>query len=217
MRAIRSVPLAVFLLVLTAIAAVGPAAAQETLLQNDGYVSGQAVAFQSGFTATDMAASRFVPAGTGPWRVNRVHFLFGGSTATQTITLHVYDDTAGTLVPGTELFVGDFSVTGSNTEMQEADLTSSNVQVAGPFRVAIEFQHSGFPSVRQRPSRSTSPLPSPPRRGTSGSSRPDRRCPPCPASTTRQDRPGATTRSSRSTPPARSPLSSDSRRVPRST
>ncbi len=110
-------------------------------------MSGQAVAFQSGFTVTELAASRFVPAGTGPWRLNRVHFLFGGSTATQTITLHVYDDTAGTLVPGTELFVGDFSVTGSNTEMQEADLTSANVQVSGQFRVAIEFQHSGLPSV----------------------------------------------------------------------
>ena len=147
MRAIRSVPLAVFLLVLPAVAAVGPAAAQETLLQNDGHVDGQPAAFQAGFVATEMAGSRFVPAGTGPWRVNRVQFLFGGATSTETITLHVYDDTAGTLTPGTELFVGDFLVTGSNTAMQEIDLTASNIQVAGQFRVAIEFQHSGVPSV----------------------------------------------------------------------
>jgi hypothetical protein len=145
MRAIRVPALAFFLpmLVLPAVAAT----AQETLLQNDGYVSGQPVAFQGGFVATEMAGSRFVPAGTAPWRVNRVQFLFGGASSTQTITLHVYDDTAGTTIPGPELFAGDFAVTGSNNAMQEIDLTSNNVRVTGQFRVAIEFQHSGPPSV----------------------------------------------------------------------
>ncbi len=145
MRAIRSLALAFSLpmLVLPAVAAT----AQETLLQNDSYVSGQSVAFQGGFVATEMAGSRFMPPGTAPWRVKRVQFLFGGATSTQTITLHVYDDTAGTPTPGAELFAGDFAVTGSNSAMQEIDLTSNNVQVNGQFRVAIEFQHTGLPSV----------------------------------------------------------------------
>jgi hypothetical protein len=145
MRAIRSLAPSLFLpmLVLSAVAA----AAQETLLQNDGYVGGQPVAFQGGFAATEMAGSRFVPAGTAPWRVNRVQFLFGGATSTQTITLHVYDDTSNTTTPGAELFAGNFAVTGSTDAMQEIDLTSANVQVTGQFRVAIEFQHAGLPSV----------------------------------------------------------------------
>jgi len=145
MRAIRSLALAFFLpmLVLSAVAAV----AQEVLLQNDSFVAGQSVTFQGGFVAAEMAGSRLVPAGTAPWRVNRVQLLFGGATSTQTITLHVYDDTAGTPTPGAELFTGDFAVTGSNNAMQEIDLTSSNIQVTGPFRVAIEFQHAGVPSV----------------------------------------------------------------------
>ena len=85
--------------------------------------------------------------GPPPWRVNRVQFLFGGATSTRTITLRIYDDTAGTATPGAPLFSGDFDVTGSNTMMQEIVLIGDDVQVPGQFRVAIEFQHSGVPSV----------------------------------------------------------------------
>lgn len=140
---------AAMLVAVIALASIGaaPAAAQETLLQNDGYVDGQPVGFQGGFVAGEMAGSRFTPSGTGPWRVNRVQFLFGGATSTQTITLRIYDDTAGTSAPGAQLFFGDYQVTGSNSAMQEIDLVVDNVQVPGQFRVAIEFQHSGTPSV----------------------------------------------------------------------
>ena len=123
------------------------AAAQETLLQNDGFVDGQAVGFQGGFVAGEMAGSRLTPSGIGPWQVKRVQFLFGGATSTQTVTLRIYDDTAGTATPGTELFFGDYIVTGSDTQMQEIVLDAENIQVTGQFRVAIQFTHSGFPSV----------------------------------------------------------------------
>ena len=139
----RALAFSVALLVLPAI----PAAAQETILQNDGYVDGQAVAIQAGFVAAEMAGSRFVPAGTAPWRVNRVRLLFGGASSTQTVTLHVYDDAASTLTPGAELFAGDFAMTGSSSAMQEIDLRPNDIQVAGPFRVAIEFHHAGPPAV----------------------------------------------------------------------
>jgi hypothetical protein len=125
----------------------GAVFAQETILQNDGYVSGQSVSFQGGFVEQEIAASRFLPTGTAPWRVNRVQFLFGGSTATQTFTLRIWDDAAGTSTPGTEIYFGDFSVTGSNTAMQEIDLTANNITVTGQFRVGFEFQHDGLPSV----------------------------------------------------------------------
>lgn len=134
-------------LLFAAAAIVRPAIAVETLLQNDGYVDGQPVGFQGGFVAGEMAGARFLPTGTAPWRVNRVQFLFGGATSTQTITLRIYDDTAGTSAPGTELYFGDFSVTGANNAMQEIMLTGDDIQVPGQFRVAIEFHHSGVPSV----------------------------------------------------------------------
>ena len=117
------------------------------ILQNDGFVDGQPVAFQGGFVSGEMAGSRFLPTGTGPWRVNRVQFLLGGSTSTVTITLRIFDDAAGTNAPGAELFSGDFLVSGSDVVLQEVDLVANNVVVTGQFRVGIEFQHSGYPSV----------------------------------------------------------------------
>jgi hypothetical protein len=132
---------------LVAVAPIGPAAAQEVILQNDGFVDGQSVGFQGGFDVGEMAASRLLPTGTSPWTVNRVLFLFGGDTSTQTITLHIWDDAANTSNPGTELFVGDYSVTGSSVALQEIDLSLDDVQVSGQFRVGIEFQHAGFPSA----------------------------------------------------------------------
>jgi hypothetical protein len=41
----------------------------------------------------------------------------------------------------------DYAITGSDTAMQEVDVTSSNVIVPAQFRVAIVFQHSGAPSI----------------------------------------------------------------------
>jgi len=124
-----------------------PVSAQETLLQNDGFVDGQAIGFQGGFVAGEIAASRLSPTGTGPWQVKRVNFLLGGSSSTVTITLRIYSDAAGTSAPGAEIHSGDYLVTGSDLSMQEIDLTGDNVTVTGPFRVGLEFQHNGLPSV----------------------------------------------------------------------
>lgn len=144
----RTLPVFPALLALILLAPLAPpATAQETTLQNDGFVDGQAVGFQGGFVADEIAASRFTPTGTGPWRLNRVRFLFGGSTSTVTFTLRVYADAAGTNAPGAELYSGDYQVTGSDVLLQEIDLTSENVTVTGTFRVGIEFQHNGAPSV----------------------------------------------------------------------
>ena len=136
---------AAFLVALATTAAM----AQETVLQNDSFVSGQAVGFQAGFATGEIAASRFLPSGSPSYVVNRIQFLFGGETTTQAITLHIWDDAAGTTAPGDELFSGDFAVTGSDTDLQEIDLVSSNVIVTGQFRVGIEFQHDGLPSVAE--------------------------------------------------------------------
>jgi hypothetical protein len=136
--------LAAALLVTLATTAV---TAQETVLQNDSFISGQPAGFQAGFAAGEIAASRFLPSGSPSYIVKRIQLLFGGATTSQAITLRIWNDAASTTVPGAELFSGDFLLTGSNTALQEIDLVSSNVIVAGQFRVGIEFQHDGLPSV----------------------------------------------------------------------
>ena len=144
----RSIPLVPGMLALALTALLAPqVSAQETLLQNDGFFDGQPVGFQGGFVAAEIAASRFTPVGTGPWQLKRVQFLLGGSTSTVTVTVRVYNDAAGTNNPGTELWFGDFLISGSDVAMQEVDLAANNVIVSGQFRVGIEFQHDGFPSV----------------------------------------------------------------------
>lgn len=128
-----------------AVASPGVAHAQVTL-QNDGFVDNQSVGFQAGFVAGEIGASRFDPPQPGV-QVLSVQLLFGGAATTQTVTVHVWDDSNGVTNPGAELYSGDFQMTGSNTALQEIDLSAENIQVPGTFRVGIEFQHSGLPSI----------------------------------------------------------------------
>ena len=121
------------------------AAAEE--LKNDGFGAGASVSFQGGFRAGEMAAARFVPSDTAPRLLTGVQFLFGGAASTETITLHVWDDTGLGDAPGPELFTGDFDVTGQNDASQVLDLTAQSLLVTGPFRVGIEVHHDSFPGV----------------------------------------------------------------------
>src|SRR5262245_21370037 len=118
---------------LLAALATTAATAQETVLQNDGVVSGQSVGFQAGFVTGEIAASRFVPSGSPSYVVKRIQLLFGGGVGSEAITLRIWNDVVGTTSPGSELFSGDFLLTGSNTDLQEIDLVSSNVIVPGQF------------------------------------------------------------------------------------
>lgn len=125
----------------------GPNVAQaQVLLQNDGFVTGSAAGFQAGFVSGEMAAVVLVPDGAGPHQITAVRLLFGGQTSTETITLRIYADT-GAADPGAELFSGDFQLMGSDSAMHEINLISESVFVSGPFRVAIQFQHSGLPAI----------------------------------------------------------------------
>ena len=59
--------------------ATSAATAQETVLQNDSFVSGQSVGFQAGFVTGEIAASRFLPSGSPSYIVKRIQLLFGGT------------------------------------------------------------------------------------------------------------------------------------------
>jgi hypothetical protein len=122
------------------------ASAADHTLQNDTFVSGGNAAFQGGFAAGEIAASRFVPPGPFPMPLKEVLFLFGGSTAQRTIVLHVWND-GGAVDPGTEIYSNAYQVTGSDVAFQQIDLSGENVTVSGPFRVGIEMTASGYPSV----------------------------------------------------------------------
>ena len=129
------------------IRAVQGAAGAGELLANDGWVNGQVAAFQAGFEPDEIAAARFVPTGPCPCTLDQVRLLFGGSTDTESVILRVWDDAALTDAPGAEIYSDSIQITGSDLSMQELDLTVAGITVNGPFRVGLEFQHAGLPSV----------------------------------------------------------------------
>lgn len=121
------------------------ATASAETLQNDGFVDGQAVAFQAGFVAGEQAAAVFTPSSANSWKLDNVQLLFGGASTTQTVTLHIYADT-GADNPGAELFSADYQLTGANDALSEIDLSSDNILFTGDIRVSIELQHTGPPT-----------------------------------------------------------------------
>jgi hypothetical protein len=118
----------------------------QVTLQNDGFESGQALGAQGGFDPGEIGASRFVAPGPGR-TLQSVLLFFGGASGTRTVTLHVWDDTAGTNAPGAELFSADFDLTGSDQNLSSIDVSAMNIIVPQQFRVGIELQTAGLPSL----------------------------------------------------------------------
>lgn len=122
-------------------------AAQTEELRNDGFETGQPVSFQAGFVDGEIGAVRLVPTLACPCRVENVTLLFGGAGGTLPVLLRIWDDAAGNVEPGTPLYVDSFQLTGLSNALQVIDPSPADVIVQGPFRVGIEFSHSGLPSI----------------------------------------------------------------------
>ena len=135
-----------WLLVAAIVLSIVSVAHAEVELKNDGFVSGGMANFQTGFVVNEAGASRFVAASAGR-QLLKLQLLWGGATTTERVTIKVFDDTAGTDVPGAELFAGEIELTGSDSAMQEIDLSVNNIIVPAQFRVAIVFQHAGAPAI----------------------------------------------------------------------
>lgn len=133
--------------ILFAVVLTHGALAAEEELQNDGFDGIAPVTFQAGFIAGEIAASRFVPLTACPCVVTRISLLFGGSSETRQMGIRVWEDAAGIDSPGLLLYTGEVSLTGSNSLLQEIDLSISPIFVSGPFRVGLEFNHDGTPTV----------------------------------------------------------------------
>lgn len=126
----------------------GPhALAAEETLQNDSFLDQAPVTFQAGFVAGEMAGARFVPALECPCVLDSVTLLFGGGTEQKVMGINIWEDPAGDPTPGALLFSGEVTLTGSNQNLQEIDLTTTVIPINGPFRVGIEFGHAGVPTV----------------------------------------------------------------------
>ncbi len=129
---------------------VSVAEAEEKILQNDGFEDNTSVGFQGGFVAGEMAAVTFVPdAEDYPVTLSKVRILFGGNTdgITRTVQIKVWEDEEDSLAPGDLIFDEELEMTSSQNSFNEVDLTANALRFNGPFRVGIQFQHDGFPSV----------------------------------------------------------------------
>jgi hypothetical protein len=92
-----------------------------------------------------------------PFQVTKIAFLCGGSTGTGILTMKISQDTGGT-APGAALFSESYQLQGSDTTLQEIDLTGLVGMVpAGSIRVSFQFQHNGFPSIGYDPGGSPVP------------------------------------------------------------
>jgi MYXO-CTERM domain-containing protein len=145
------------LIALVAVLLAPAVAGAETELKNDAFVSGGTASFMQGFVAGEMGAARFVP--DGPCTITKLQLLFGGASTAQAVTLHIYDDSAGVSTPGAALVAAtDVTLQGSNSALSEIDLTTlGQITATGPFRVALEFQHAGFPSIARDDDGNTHP------------------------------------------------------------
>jgi hypothetical protein len=121
--------------------------AVDTTLQVDGYTSGQNASFQAGFVAGEIGAVRLTPPGPFPMKLKEVLFLFGGASGQVQLVLRIYDDSAGTTNPGTQLYSNTYLVDASNTALQSIDLNAENIAVNGAVRVGIEMAQEGLPSI----------------------------------------------------------------------
>ncbi|RMG21179.1 MAG: hypothetical protein D6729_01355 [Deltaproteobacteria bacterium] len=139
--------LAYLLLATTALLAAPVAAATRTL-KNDGWSSGGQAYFQQGFALGERAGVVFVPeAGDLPATLRSVELLFGGGSPgiMRTVTLLVWTD--GGTAPGTKLYEADFQLTSADDAINSLDLGEMAPTIDGPFWVALQFGHAGFPSV----------------------------------------------------------------------
>ena len=118
-------------------------------LQVDSFTTGDP-AFQSGFVSGEAAAVTLGPVANS-FQITSVKFLLGGTVVPETkdVILKIYTD-EGNTDPDSLLFNSTFNLTSSNDILQEIDLTSHNISVAGgkSIRVAVETGN-GLPSVAE--------------------------------------------------------------------
>jgi hypothetical protein len=127
------------------------------ILQNDGFTPGGRAAFIDGLKTGDEVAVVLGPVDR-PFQVTKIAFLCGGSTGTGILTMKLSQDTGGAS-PGAPLFTESYQLQGTDTAIQEIELTGQipSFPAGGSVRVSFQFQHAGFPSLGYDPTGSAVP------------------------------------------------------------
>ena len=123
------------------------ATAYQLELKNDGWTDEASLGCQGGFASDEEAAVTLGPVAS-TFSIEKIQFVFCGSTDTVTLTLKIYQE-SGNLLPGAILHEADYQVTGADDALQEIDLATENILVpgGGSVRVSFMFNHSGYPGV----------------------------------------------------------------------
>jgi hypothetical protein len=130
-------------------------------LQLDKFMDGGNKTFVGNLKTNEEAAVTLGPV-SNTFQVTYVNFYFGGTGNTpvsKDVTLKIYKDN-GSANPGALIFSGPYTMISSLTTLHNLDLRSENIKVSGggSIRVAIEFEHDGFPSIAQDDGNDYDPL-----------------------------------------------------------
>ncbi len=122
-------------------------------LQIDGYVEQGNRTFVATMTAGEEVAITLGPV-VNTFQVTYITFLFGGTGQTvvnRDVILKIYKDN-GSVNPGDLLYSGNYTLSSSNTLLQQLDIRNENVTYngGGSIRVSFEFvDGTGFPAFAQ--------------------------------------------------------------------
>lgn len=116
----------------------------------DNWTSAETAVFQGGFVSGERAAVTIGPINE-TFIMNSVEFLFGGSTETKSVKLFIYWD-EGTTKPGELLLEKTYELTGNDNVLQKIQLKGELLQDiifhgGGMCRIALQFNHAGFPCI----------------------------------------------------------------------
>jgi hypothetical protein len=132
--------------VLLAASLARPAFAVE--LRNDAWTPDEAPMFIDDFDTGDIVAARLVPTRNCPCAITSISFLFGGgSTNASSLTVRIWGDADGALIPAAQRFSRSVEVQPDDDELFVLDLSADPVTVGGPFRVGIILEDDGFPAL----------------------------------------------------------------------
>jgi len=122
-------------------------------LQIDGYDEGGSSTFVETTTVGEEIAITLGPV-NNTFKISNIQFLFGGTgtnPVTRDVILKIYKDN-GTVNPDNLLFSGNYTITASNTLIQEIDVRDENITLNGGGSIRIAFElvdDMGLPSFAQ--------------------------------------------------------------------
>jgi hypothetical protein len=132
-----------------AVSLAAPVCAAVKVLANDSFSGIGSISCQIGFGEGESAAVKLTAeAGDYPYLVRKIRVLVCPASTSGFAILRLYEDNTGTVVPGPLLYEEIVQVTGSDSSLNEVDLSLSNIVInGGSVRVELEWFQSGPPGL----------------------------------------------------------------------